>query len=247
MAFGTNPVFSQARWSAATAGALDSALDADISPRSGGVMTLNGTIVRAGMLLGVVAVCAALGWWAPPSMVGLTLIAALVAVGTGLWAQLSSRVRPGVMFVYAVAEGLLLGAISESFAANSDVPVLQVVLATFMVSGAVLMGYRAGWLSTSPKWTRVIMLAAFGYFGFLLVSFISTVLGGPNLIASPLGLVMAGLGVLMGAYFLVQDFTMIENGVRNGIAEENEWRAAFGLTVSLIWMYLQLLRIFARR
>lgn len=207
-------------------------------------MTVEGTVVKAGlMFLPLVSVAALSFLFAPPV---LLLPALLVALGLGLWAGISKKVRPGVMFAYAVVEGVVLGIFSAVFEARYPGIVVQAVLATLLTAGVVFSLYRARVIRATKRFTKIVLFAGIGYMAFLAVNFVFALFGageGMGIYSSPLGLLVAAFGAVLASAFLVLDFAAIESGVETGAPEIMEWRAAFGLMVTLVWLYIEMLRL----
>jgi uncharacterized YccA/Bax inhibitor family protein len=104
--------------------------------------------------------------------------------------------------------------------------------------------YRSGRIRVTPRFTRVLLGAALGYMAFLLVNLVLNLFGaGANLWQGGFGLITAAFGTVLASLFLTLDFDEIERGVRAGVAEPEAWRAAFGLMVTLVWLYIELLRL----
>ena len=121
--------------------------------------------------------------------------------------------------------------------------------------GITLLLFRSGKVRTSPRATKIFLIAMVGYLAFSLVNVVLVwtgantdpwgMLTGVKVFGIPLGIVVGALAVLLAAYSLVMDFELIQNGVRNRVPEKWGWSAAFGLMVTLIWLYLEILRIIA--
>ena len=209
-------------------------------------MTVEGTLQKVAFMFAPLVVTAVLAYrYAPPV---IALPALLVAVGLALWASLSKKVRPGVMLAYAVVEGVVLGVYSAIFEARFPGIVAQAVLATLLTAGVVFVLYRARIIRATPRFRKIVLFAAIGYIAFLLVNLVFSLFGagdGVGIYATPLGLVVAAFGAVLASAFLVLDFDMIEQGVNQGAAQENEWRGAFGLTLTLVWLYIEMLQLIA--
>ena len=207
-------------------------------------MTVEGTVAKAGMMfLPLVAVAAVSFLFAPPV---LLLPALLVALGLALWAGMSKKIRPGVMFSYAVVEGVVLGIFSAVFEARYPGIVVQAVLATLLTAGVVFVLYRARIVRATKRFTKIVLFAGIGYMAFLAVNLVFALFGageGMGIYSSPLALLVAAFGAVLASAFLVLDFAAIEAGVETGAPEIMEWRAAFGLMVTLVWLYIEMLRL----
>jgi uncharacterized YccA/Bax inhibitor family protein len=106
--------------------------------------------------------------------------------------------------------------------------------------------YRFGWIKVNARFTRVMTFAMMGYLAFALINFVvSLATNSAGAYGTGFGWVIALVGVALAAFTLNLDFEAIVVGVREGLPVENEWRAAFGLTASLIWLYVEILRLLA--
>ena len=225
--------------------------------RDAGAMTLNGTVNKTGFLLLLAVLTAAFAWnntftaageLAPAAMVymwgGLIggLILALVTIFKKTWAPVSAP-------LYALFEGFFLGAISAVFEARYPGIVFQAVLLTFGTLFALLMAYRSGLIKATENF-KLGVVAATG--GIALVYLATIVLGFFN-IQIPLihesGLIGIGFSlfvVVIAALNLVLDFDFIESGVDAGAPKYMEWYGAFGLMVTLVWLYVEFLRLLSK-
>jgi uncharacterized YccA/Bax inhibitor family protein len=217
-----------------------------------GRMTLDDVVVRAGTLFAVLLTTAAVTFAiVKPTSVGLVLGAMLVALVLALVAQLGGKPRPAVMLAYAALEGVVVGGVSywySSFYGSQLVP--QAVLGTLAAFGAMLFLYKSGRVRNSPKFTRTLMIAGVGYLAFGLLNLLLSAFhvgGYQNVYAggSMLGLALSAFGVVLASFFLVLDFDFIDQGIRNGLPRAYAWTAAFGLVVTLVWLYLEMLRLLA--
>ena len=130
--------------------------------------------------------------------------------------------------------------------------VVQAVVATLIVFGTILALFKSGKVRATPKLTKMFMVAATAYLIFCLVNLGFMLLGGTSSMFglrtefSPwIGLAIGALAILLATYSLVMDFTNIDEGVKAGVAQRYGWSAAFGLTVSIVWLYIEILRIIA--
>jgi uncharacterized YccA/Bax inhibitor family protein len=210
-------------------------------------MTLDDVVVRTGLLFAVLLVGAAAAWLGDAGL-GIAIVSALVAMGLGIWAQVSKKVRVGVMFAYAVLEGVFVGAISHWYTlafGNNIVP--TAVLGTLGAFGAMLLAYKTGIIRNSPRFTKVLVIAGMGYLVFGLVNLVFALTTGSSVYSGGglLAVAVSGFGVVLASLFLVLDFDFIEQGIENGLPEKESWRAGFGLLVTLVWLYLEILRLIA--
>ncbi len=225
--------------------------------RAGDVMTLNGTINKTALLLVLVVLTAAFAWTqaitptgelAPAASIYLWggaiggFVLAMVTIFKKEWAPVSAP-------LYALVEGFFLGAISAIYNAQFSGIVVQAVLLTFGTLFALLFAYRSGLIKVTEKF-RLGVVAATG--GILLVYLATIVLGffGVNI---PMihGNGMIGIGfslfvVVIASLNLVLDFDFIETGVEKGAPKYMEWYGAFGLMVTLVWLYIEFLRLLSK-
>lgn len=250
-----NPVFSNnegfrrggfATFSTPSATDLQGMYEApSATPLQTGRMTLDDVVVRTAMLFAVLVATAATTYFAVKPGLGIVLISAFVGMGLGLAVNFSKTVRPPLMFAYAAVEGVFVGGISYWYAAaytNRIVP--QAVLGTLVAFGTMLTLYKTGVVRNSPRFTRILMIAGVSYLAFGLLNLVFALFSGQSVYnVGGLGLLVSAAGVVLASLFLVLDFDFIEQGVRNGLPQQYAWTAAFGLVVTLVWIYLEILRL----
>jgi len=220
----------------------------------GEAMTLQGTVNKTGLLLLCVAATSAWTWGlahsetseaAIPWMIGGLLggfVTALVTVFKKNWAPVTAP-------LYALLEGLVLGGISALFERSYPGIAVQAVGLTFGTLAVMLIAYKTGIIRATQGF-KIGVIAATG--GIALFYLVATVLGffkvnvGVLYSSSPWGIVFSLFVVIIAALNLVLDFDMIETGVRGGAPKYMEWYGAFGLMVTLIWLYLEILRLLAK-
>ncbi|HZP24297.1 MAG TPA: Bax inhibitor-1/YccA family protein [Terriglobales bacterium] len=222
-------------------------------------MTASGAVNKAGILVVLCVVAAAWTWnrffGAPPDeaaqTVGLPIMVGgiggfIVAIVTIFKKQWSAVTAP----IYALLEGLVLGGISAMLELRFHGIAIQAVALTFGVLVAMLLAYRSGLIKVTDKLRLGIVAATGGiavfYFlqfilGFFGVHFLTAVNG-----ATPIGIGFSILVVAIAALNLVLDFDLIENGARYGAPKYMEWYSAFALMVTLVWLYLEILRLLVK-
>lgn len=208
-----------------------------------GRMTMDDVVARTGILLGIAVTVGAASWVLnlPPALLILGFIGGLV---TGMIGAFSKKVRPGLYITYAVFQGLVLGILSRTFELFYPGIVQQAVVATVAAFVGMLFLYKSGRLRATPKFTKILVGATFGYLLLGLGSLISVLLGGGSLYSLSLfGPMLAIAGVGLASFFLILDFDQAEQGVRMGVPEEESWRAGFGLVMTVVWLYLEILRL----
>ncbi|MCT1618857.1 Bax inhibitor-1/YccA family protein [Janibacter hoylei] len=226
-------------------------------------LTLDDVLMRTGALFGVLLVVAAGAWTASaisPALGGLALLVGLVAtLGMGIF--LAFRRKPvGVVLavVYAAFEGLFVGAISQSYGAAFDPPgtpifesiVVQAVLATLCVFGAMLLLYSTGIIKVTQKFRAIVGMMTLGYFVFALINLGYALffggapfgIGGSGLLGIGISLFATGLA----AVNLAIDFDNISLAIRTQAPVNYGWTLALGLVITVVWLYLELLRLLAR-
>ena len=215
-------------------------------------MTVEGTVYKSALLLAVVVVAAAFSWRAADS--GTVL---LPGVGVAFFALLGLAIatafRPRWAIVtgplYALASGVLLGAISALYNAEYDGIVGQAVLATMATAGGMLLAYATGLIRATPRFRKIIISATLGIVLLYVVSIVMRLFGAqvPLLHDSgPLGIGISLFIVAVAAFNLILDFDFIERGANAGIDKRMEWYGAFALIVTLVWLYLEMLRLFGK-
>lgn len=230
------------------------------APRPAGRMTIDSVVQTTAITLGVVLVVAAATWVLTPGLdevsanESLAPLYAAALVGSGLAFVLSlvnsfkRVVSPALVLAFAAAEGLALGALSKSFdMAFGGGIVIQAVLGTFAAFGGTLAAYKFFDIKVGNKFRTFVVAAMFGMVALSLLEvglgFFTSGLGLFELGA--VGLLFSIAGLVLGVFMLIMDFDFVERGVANGLPERESWRASFGLLVSLVWIYTNLLRILA--
>jgi uncharacterized YccA/Bax inhibitor family protein len=221
------------------------------APAASRPMTLDDVIVKTSITLGVVIVAAALAWSRTPDNLVTPVFFAglLVAFALGMVLSFSRRINPALVMVYAVAEGVFLG-IGSKFIANyvgDSGIVVQAVLATMVTAGLTLATYKYFNIKVTPRFTKMVIIGTMGFAGVIVINLIASLLGFNSGIGGfgAMGLLFAAIGAGLAVFNLILDFDMVEQGVRAGAPQNEAWRAAFGLTVTLVWLYWNLLRILA--
>lgn len=214
------------------------------APPAARPMTIDDVVVRGLTMLGTLVLSAALAWYfnLGPGVAGL---AALVGLVLGLIVSFRQSTNPALILGYAVAYGVAIGVISRVADAIFHGIVVQAVLGTMVAFGGTLAVYALRIFRPTPKFTKFVVAAGFAAVGLMLLNWIAGffVDGGLGLRTdSPLGWIFSLLMILLGCFFLLLDFADIEQSVQMGLPERYSWLMAFGLTLSLVWLYLEILR-----
>jgi len=211
-----------------------------------GRMTIEDVVAKTGFLFAILVVVGAIAWGANLGQ-GALLIGFLGGFVLAMVISFSKNIKPGLVVAYAALQGLALGTISSYYETMNPGIVSQAVIGTIAAFAGVLFMYRSGRLRATPQFTRAVMGAAIGYFilGFvsMIASFFGVGKGYGFYGVSGIGLLLAVAGVALASFFLVLDFDQIEKGVEAGVPEKESWRASFGLMVTIVWLYLEVLRL----
>ncbi len=230
-------------------------------PSSGARMTIDSVVQKTGLTLGLTILVAALTWVLTPSIDPLTgaagplyALAMLGALGGFALSMVNSFKRvvsPGLVLAYAGLEGLFVGAFSKvvdaQFGAGSHGIVVGAVGGTFAAVAGTLAAYKFFDIRVTPTFRKWVIAAMFG---FVAVALLDMVLGFFNSSIGfngfgPMGFVSSLIGLGLGVLMLILDFDFVERGIEAGLPERESWRAAFGLSVTIIWIYIELLRLIA--
>lgn len=218
---------------------------------AGGVMTLDDVIAKTAItLLTVFAAAAATFILLPAEMLFPALIGSAIIGLITVFVVAGRRNIPvgGVLF-YAAVEGVFVGAFSKFFEMMYPGIVFSAVLATFIAAGATLAAYKFFNIRVTPKFRKVVTIATFAMAGVFLVNFVFALMGvdlGIRDIGSGAGWLSIGISVLavgLAVFNLIVDFDFVERGIASQAPAKESWRAAFGITVTMVWLYVEILRI----
>ncbi|MEE1651607.1 Bax inhibitor-1/YccA family protein [Brachybacterium sp. J144] len=210
-----------------------------------------GTIVVIGFVVAVMPYVLGAVAGEDGLMIGLALtgVAAVVGLIGGLVLALVNSFKktpsPILVLAYAAFEGLALGGISGSLEQVYPGIAMQAVVGTLVVAGVVLVAFRFGVLRTTPRLTKIFGIAMIAYMGLLLVNLVLSLITGAGFLTGALGLLIGGIAVVMASYSLVMDFEDVQRAESAGAPRVYAWRCAFGLAVTMVWLYIEVLRILA--
>jgi uncharacterized YccA/Bax inhibitor family protein len=233
---------------------LDAASGA-VFTRGDEAMTINGTVNKTGLLLLLVLVGAMLSWSrfsgpdSLPAMLPLVLGGAIGGLVLGLVTAFKKTWAPFTAPLYAVAEGLFIGALSAIFELRYPGIVMQAVGLTFGTMAAMLLAYRSGLIRATEKFKLGIVAATGGIMLLYLANFAMGLFGhsmGFINGSSGIGIAFSAVVVVIAALNLILDFDLIETGAQSGAPKYMEWYGAFALVVTLVWLYLELLRLLSK-
>jgi len=222
-------------------------------------MTIDSVVQKTGIALFVVIVTAAITWIMTPDvdqntqasdisgLIALVTIGSLGAFALSMVNSFKRVISPALVLAFCAFEGVALGAISKVFNMAYPGVVMGAVIGTFGAFAGTLAVYKFFNITVSNKFRNMVIAAMFGMVGISLVGLVLNLFG-VNIGLfddGAIGLLFAVVGLALGVFMLVLDFDFVEQGVRNGIPDREGWRAAFAMTVSLVWIYTNLLRILA--
>ena len=240
--------------------------DGPVSSWNAKVMTVNGTISATATLLVLLLASAAVGWIAtggPTEVVvgntvtyeyGIPMLAwagMIVGIGLVFLLMFKPHLARFIAPVYAIAQGFFVGAISRMYETFYDGIVIQAAGATVAVFATMLVLYRTRIIKVTERFRRIVVTATIGVMLFYGVTLLIRLFAGPDsvsFLASPslLGIGFSIFVAGLAAFNLALDFDFIERGAEQGLDKNFEWYAAFGLLVTIVWLYLELLRLLAK-
>jgi uncharacterized YccA/Bax inhibitor family protein len=250
---------AQGGWSAAQQGMTQDQLqDMYNRPAAGpadtGRMTFDDVIMKTAACLGVLVAGAAVTLLAAQGVsMMLMLVGALGGFALAMVNTFKKQPSPALILAYAGLEGLFLGGLTRILDGMFPGVGLQAVIGTLSVFAVTLVLFKNGKVRASPKAMRFFMIAMVGYAVFALINMVMMWTGVVNspfglstsveIFGIPLGVFIGLLAIGLAAFSLVMDFTSIEAGVRGGAPQRFSWTAAFGLTVTLVWLYVEIIRL----
>lgn len=225
-----------------------------------GAMTVGGTVTATAVLMVLLLASATAGWLAVDEKVGadgqvqiqfpsLAMVGVIVGIGIVFALMFKPQLAKFLAPIYAIAEGFAVGAISKAYESFQSGIVIQAVGATIGVFVVMLVLYRTRIIRVTDRFRKIVVFATLGIMAFYLVSFAARLFGAhveffekPNAIG-----ILFSVGVsVLAALNLALRFDFIEKGVKMGLSKDFEWYAAFGLLVTIVWLYLELLRLLSK-
>lgn len=225
---------------------------APAGPGQTGRVTLDDVVVKTLMLFGLVLVSTVATWFFVGSQPGIAmpvwLLGMFGSLGLSFAIGFSKKVNVPLIVVHAVLQGLFLGAVSVTF--NSIYPgvVATAVVATMATFVGMFIGWKMGFIRVTSKSRRIFGMVAMGYLVFLLVNLAASFMGlgeGWGIFGMQFGWAIALLGVALASYSLAVDFDSIDRAVSGGAPEKYSWLLGHGLVASLVWLYIEFLRLFS--
>ena len=248
------PGFAYAEGKTAFAQATSTRAGADVIRTVGGepAVTLNDVVVKSALLLVILLAAGLVGWTYGAAQPALIIGALVVGLGLAFANTLMRRVSPALVIAYALAEGFLLGGISHWYSMssrpNSNI-VYQAVLGTVVAFVVMLLLYTTRVVRVSGTFFRIMAVGMVSYLVIAMASLVASLFGvggGWGFYGvHGIGLLLCVVGVGLATFSLALDFDAISRGVAAGLPERESWRLAFGLLVTLVWLYLEILRLLA--
>lgn len=218
-------------------------------------MTLDDVLIKSLISFGVLLLGGAVSWMLveanPTAGYGLMVGGTIVAFVLALINSFKRRVSPVLVLAYALSEGLALGAISRLFSYVADGAVPKAIAATVVTLLVMLVAFKTRVVRNSPTLMRVVLIGMTSILVFYLLNFVVSLFFpaanfySVTLFGFPLWVVVSLAAIVLAALSLVTDFDFIVQAVENRAPVETSWTAAFGLMVTLVWLYLEFLRLFA--
>jgi uncharacterized YccA/Bax inhibitor family protein len=213
-------------------------------------MTLDDVVQRTAAMLGVLIAAGAVAWTFTPinssKANAIVLLSIFAGFGMAMFIQFTGKATAVTCLTYSALEGVFLGAISRAYSQAYPGIVIQAVTGTVMVAVGMLFVYKIGAIRVTPKLTRILSAAGFGILALLVADLISEWVS-PGSVGfgdhGALGVIITLAFIVWGAVMLVADYDMIERGIRNGADQKFAWYASFGITVTLVWLYIEILRL----
>jgi uncharacterized YccA/Bax inhibitor family protein len=230
--------------------------DGPISAWHGRVMTVQGTATATGVLMVLLLATATVGWMSvepgtTASFPGIALLGVVVGFGTVIALMFRPMWARFLAPIYALAQGFFVGVVSRFYEMEQDGIVLQAVGATLATFVVMLVLYRTNIIKVTDRFRRIVISATLGIMLLYLVSFVIRLFAGADSVSflsspSAFGIGFSVFVCGLAAMNLALDFDFIERGAANRLPKGMEWYAAFGLLVTIVWLYLEILRLISK-
>ena len=210
-------------------------------------MTLDGTVNKTGISLLILMLTATYTWNSPSP--GLMIVGGIGGFIVAMITIFKRHLSPITVPIYAVLEGLMLGGVSMMFEQLYPGIVSQAIFLTFGILASLLIAYKSGFIKPTENFKLGVAAATGGIAIIYMISWVMSFWGGsiPLIHSSSTFGILFSVGVIIiAALNLVLDFDFIEQGAQMGAPKYMEWYGAFGLMVTLIWLYLEILRLLAK-
>ncbi|WP_129662277.1 Bax inhibitor-1/YccA family protein [Rothia uropygialis] len=206
--------------------------------------TMDDVVVKTLSMLGLIAVGGAVGWF----LGGISALFGIIGFVLAMVVIFKRKTSPALVMAYAVCEGLFLGGISRIFESQFGGIVLMAVVSTLVVFLGMLALYAKAGVRISGKTAKVLAIGMVAYLVFIVGNLIFGAFTGSSMrdftiFGIPVGIIIGLLAVIMACACLIQDFQQIDGALRAGVPQKESWRLAFGLIVTLVWLYVEILRL----
>ena len=217
-----------------------------------GRMTFDDVVTKTAVTMGLLAITAGLAWMLVPASLYFPamILSGLVGFVVVMVVSFRRQISPALVLAYAAIDGVFIGMISKVFESLYPGIVVQAVVATFFAAGVTLAAYKFFNIRVTAKFQKVVVLSTIAFAVLMLVNFVfSLATGGGGLrggLTGEVGLLAWGISliaIVLAVLNLVLDFDYIEQGVAAGAPARESWRGAFGLTVTMVWLYVEMLRL----
>jgi uncharacterized YccA/Bax inhibitor family protein len=219
------------------------------APPATRAMTIDDVVVRGFLTLTTLVITGALAWVLIPVEMAIPVMAISVIAALGVWAFITfgQKANAPLVLAFAALYGVFVGVVSHYYNDLYHGVVFQAIVGTALAFGAMLAVHALRIIRVTPKLARFVIAAGFALVGLMIVNLLVVAFGPDSGIgirdpSNPLAYVFSVVAILVGCFFLLLDFDSIEQGVRHGAPEKFAWYCAFGLVLSLVWIYLELLR-----
>jgi uncharacterized YccA/Bax inhibitor family protein len=217
-------------------------------------VTLDDVVMKTLGLFTIVVLVGAVTWFTVAGRTTLSLPLMLAGMfgglGVGLLVAFRKTISVPLIVLYAALEGVLVGAISQVFASQYEGLVTTAVIATVCTFAGMLLGYKSGLIKVTDKSRRIFGMAIMGYLLFGLVNVVAAFMGVGSGFGlggkGPMGIAISVLGVGLASYSLAIDFDSVDRAIKAQLPEKYSWLLAHGFIVTLVWLYLEFLRLLAR-
>ncbi len=253
----SNPVFRDGRFGGRPASPYGPGADPAASPeqlaqmyRAPSALTIDDVVMHTLGLFAILAVAGGLGWALAPTTPGIGFAAGLGAFALSLAIGFGRAVKPPLIVLFAVLEGFAIGMISRFYETAYSGIVLQALAGTAVVFVTMLIAYRSGKIRATPRMARIVFGGLMGVVALGLIDLVLRTATGSHLpiinSASPLGILFSVAVLVLASLQFVLDFDFIERAIAAGAPRQEAWRAAYGLLVGFVWVYLELLRLLSK-
>ncbi|MFR2393900.1 MAG: Bax inhibitor-1/YccA family membrane protein [Varibaculum cambriense] len=225
-------------------------------------MTLDDVLVRTGASFGVMVLAAAMLWFWGVSdlaanagtMLTISSVSALVAFALVLVSSFRRKPSAAVTLGYSFFEGLFIGGVSAFFEYSYPGIVVQALIGTVAVFVTCLVLFKSGLVRVNSKFMKILLLGMVSIVVYRLLAMVLAMVTPASAVGNidqvtvlgiPLGLLVGLFAVIFGAMSLISDFDMVREGVRLGVDKDMSWSCALGIMVTVVWLYVEILRILA--